>query len=566
MFKSLTNWVFTPSKKPIRKAAKPKSVQLAVERLEQRDLMATLIPINYNAILSITPSITLVGSTIKIQGSSGNDHAVIFPPDEGIPSFHVSVQYKNFLNSEPQIMSLSVREPVTDITFVGGSGNDTVINLTSIPMNASGGSGIDRLVGGSRHDTLDGGTEGDTLEGGGGNDTLIGGNGSDKLYGGFLGQPIDSSATAPSLILPDWWVNLYPGSIDVVDLNRRLNDGDDTLLGGSNDDRLEGGTGDDHLNGGSGYDRLYGGGGDDVLISLDGQAIDYVDGGVGRDTIWADPRSGLPFIDETIVSDSSDKVHRVSGFANTADRTLDGDRITDPTIKAGQSYKTFAGNPLFSTTGPSMMDGRQGALNDSWLIAGLGAIVNRIKQNVVDFDDGTYGVHLGDKFYRVDNDLAVASSTSTAPVYAQVGAENSMWVAVVEKAYAHYRTGANSYASLEGGWAGDVNTAFGLTATIQSLQSFGSSAAMANELLRLSFICNVTIGSITSAAGTPLENGLDYIFHSVTRNASGVVTSITLRNPRGVDGINTDVNPFDGLVTVTPDQLFQSMGSLTRPA
>ena len=28
-----------------------------------------------------------------------------------------------------------------------------------------------------------------------------------------------------------------------------------------------------------------------------------------------------------------------------------------------------------------------------------------------------------------------------------------MWVAVVEKAYAHYRTGANSYASLSGGWA-----------------------------------------------------------------------------------------------------------------
>src|SRR4029434_10803111 len=106
---------------------------------------------------------------------------------------------------------------------------------------------------------------------------------------------------------------------------------------------------------------------------------------------------------------------------------------------------------------------------DCWVLSGLGAIANddahALRQNIVDFDDGTYGVHLGTKFYRVDADLAVANSSSTSPVYAKLGAQNSMWVAVAEKAYAHYRTGANSFASIEGGWSVDVNKAFGATST-----------------------------------------------------------------------------------------------------
>ena len=42
----------------------------------------------------------------------------------------------------------------------------------------------------------------------------------------------------------------------------------------------------------------------------------------------------------------------VNGFANGADRTLDGDRLSDPTVlKAGQTYKAFSGNPLFASDG-----------------------------------------------------------------------------------------------------------------------------------------------------------------------------------------------------------------------
>jgi hypothetical protein len=96
-----------------------------------------------------------------------------------------------------------------------------------------------------------------------------------------------------------------------------------------------------------------------------------------------------------------------------------------------------------------------------WLVAGLGAIgldsPNTLRQNVVDFNDGTYGVRLGNNFYRVDNELSVwntaSGTTSNNARFAGLGAQNSMWVAVVEKAFASYRTGANTYDSLNGGWS-----------------------------------------------------------------------------------------------------------------
>src|SRR5207237_8223731 len=136
----------------------------------------------------------------------------------------------------------------------------------------------------------------------------------------------------------------------------------------------------------------------------------------------------------------------------------------DPT---GTGYcKRFSG-PLFSTsrplpgpigtlpayTGPRYTDINQGGLGDCWMMAGLGAIAmdspNVIRQDVVDFADGTYGVRLGDNFYRVDGDLPVASATSADPAYAGLGAQGCLWVAVTGKASANDPGGLNDYASLE---------------------------------------------------------------------------------------------------------------------
>ena len=92
----------------------------------------------------------------------------------------------------------------------------------------------------------------------------------------------------------------------------------------------------------------------------------------GRDIIWTD--SNGSYKDAVSSIESGDIVHRVGSFANGADRTLNGDRIADPTAKSGHSYRTFSGNQLFSSSGPRASDIRQGSLGDCWVLAGFGAI------------------------------------------------------------------------------------------------------------------------------------------------------------------------------------------------
>src|SRR6185312_11532202 len=102
-----------------------------------------------------------------------------------------------------------------------------------------------------------------------------------------------------------------------------------------------------------------------------------------------------------------------------------------------------------------------------------------IRQNVVDFDDGTYGVRLGNNFYRVDNELPVANlangAVSSNLTNAGLGAQNSMWAAIVEKAYAHYR-GSNTYASVAGGGSTEVFNAFRMKNVWSQVLSTYSSA------------------------------------------------------------------------------------------
>jgi hypothetical protein len=287
----------------------------------------------------------------------------------------------------------------------------------------------------------------------------------------------------------------------------------------------------------------------------------------GNDIVWVDQNASVA--DDVAGVTPAEKVQYVRSFSNAADRTLDGDRIADSAVKSGHTYRRFANNPLFSSTGPAPTDVQQGALGDCYFLAALAAVADdsphTLRQNIADFDDGTYGVRLGNEFYRVDNDLPVYNSSSTSPAYAGLGRENSMWVAVVEKAFAHYRTGANSYASLEGGWGFEGNRALGSTSIgDRDFRSYSSAAALANEIFtRWSRAEAVTIGFLGErirGAGAPLVMGHMYTVMSVLRNAAGAVASITLRNPWGIDGAGRDSNPNDGLVTVTPDQLYRYYG------
>lgn len=395
------------------------------------------------------------------------------------------------------------KKAVREFEFRGGNGNDQFTNDTSLSSSAFGNNGDDILIGGSS---------------------------SDHFEGGF---------------------------------------GDDILLGMGGDDELYGQEGDDQINGREGNDFLSGGIGADILISIDGSTGDSIDPGDDIDIVWVDSGSSSDLVSS---SSGQDYIQYVSGFANGADRSLDGDRINDPRTSTGETYKTFANRPLFASNGPSPDDINQGYLGDCYFLAGLSAIAKDSPQTlmnyIVDFNDGTYGVRLGDNFYRVDNDLPVFHSYNTSPAYAGFGAEGSMWVAIAEKAFAHYRTGANSYGSIEGGWGVEANLAFGATSTgNRDFLSYGSADALANQIYtQWSNNTAITIGflSVRTSAGStaPLIMSHMYTVMSVVRDAGGTVTSLVLRNPWGVDGTGSDGNYYDGLVTVTPDQIYGISGRI----
>lgn len=189
---------------------------------------------------------------------------------------------------------------------------------------------------------------------------------------------------------------------------------------------------------------------------------------------------------------------------------------------------------------------------------------------VADAGDGTYLVKLGDHFYRVDADLPTWSGAGDLR-NAGLGVQDSMWVGVVEKAYAHFRTdGANhSYWSLDSGNPADAARAFGLTDVGQ--QSYGvidtvdglgvvtstdvrfSSAELGDEIrTRFNLIGNVTIctdGALPN--GTTLSANHCWAVTGFDTDAEGNVTTVRLRNPWGSNLTVSVADMFDAGVWVT---------------
>jgi hypothetical protein len=481
---------------------------------------------------------------------------------------------------------------VSRLDFVGGAGNDRFVNdVPTLNTRAWGQGGDDYLEGYNGVDVFVGGDGNDTLVGYGGDDQMWGGNGNDVIRGMAGNDYIVADAG-----------NDYA---DGGDGNDQMwgGDGNDTLLGGAGDDSIVGDNGNDHINGQAGNDKMWGMAGNDTLIAIDSAFNDMVDGGAGNDTMWVD-KLQIGFFgtltDTVQNATSTDVVQNVSFFSNGADKTLDGDNIADPTDIGTKLHfnntitasNTNGSNPLFAEgvtvnfpgigpltlgSGPTSSDIKQGGLGDCWLMSGMASVANKsqdlIRQNVVDFDDGTYGVRLGDNFYRVDNELPVANAANGAVssnlTNAGLGAENSMWAAVVEKAFASYRSGANTYASIASGASTEVFTAFRMkNVSSKTLSSYSSAAAMASDMLaKWNAGYALGIGSIAVASGGTHA----FSVQSFVLDSTGTVTGIVLRNPWGTDSLSNfsafssaagGSNANDGIFTVTISQLFNSGGSL----
>ena len=191
--------------------------------------------------------------------------------------------------------------------FIAGVGDDMVTGNAAANI-LEGRNGNDTLDGLAGDDTLNGGADDDHLHGGAGADTLNGAGGMDTAsYADSSGRVLVRLHDARAVRFGDAEGDTLTGIEHLVgsDHNDILagdgednrlegrggNDdlfggpagGDDEMLGGKGDDRVYGGKGNDTLTGGDGNDLLKGGPGEDILI-VDGNHMDVVNGGSGRDT------------------------------------------------------------------------------------------------------------------------------------------------------------------------------------------------------------------------------------------------------------------------------------------
>ncbi|HEX8912136.1 MAG TPA: C2 family cysteine protease, partial [Humisphaera sp.] len=418
----------------------------------------------------------------------------------------------------------------TDVEEVFGSNYDDVI---------TGNAAANVLHGMGGNDTITGGGGNDTLGGDAGNDTLLGGDGDDKLSGDA---------------------------------------GDDVLKGEAGNDTLAGGAGNDRLFAGTGINTLSGGDGADTLVAINGLP-DVLHGDAGNDSLWGD------FLD--VQTDASawesahGHVHKLFGFSNGAPITPLGQNIADPDPTTDgvetAAYKRFADRPLFAAAGPTIDDVRQGMEGTCYFLAGLAAVArinpDQIRQAVVEMGDGTFVVRLYDgdtaNYYRLDADLPVRPSdgSTAGPVYARFGKENSIWVAMLEKAHATHN---GDYDEVDGGHVETPYEELALPLDTEHVPDYGAGSmnAVASDIaaaVAAKKAISVSTVSGSFNLGDKIVKSHVYTLVSINTTAK----TVTLRNPWASDagydkgGVKAWVQgPNDGYVTFGYKDFFDNFSTL----
>jgi hypothetical protein len=301
------------------------------------------------------------------------------------------------------------------------------------------------------------------------------------------------------------------------------------------------GKGNDEIWAGTGSSYTVLGSGTDTVVTL-GAASATVLGGTGFDSFWMDASPAEVLKNVTTAETTGGNVHRISSYLESGANlgpttvTISGTVYTIYTPPTGSTaatnpaasgtYTYYTGNPLFSDSGPAANDIYQGLIvNDCYFMATLAATAatdpNHIRQSICDLGDGTYAVQFTNgsgaiEYVRVTGDLPTSGGS---PAYAGLGAQGSLWVALMEKAYAVVHTGAESYSSLSGGEPGGSLEDIGAT-SVWGLQSVTSATQLLTQM---------SSDLASGAAVTYTMNGHVYTVDSVNLTTDEVY----LRNPYG---------------------------------
>lgn len=270
----------------------------------------------------------------NLQGIQGINAIPASTPAQGVDSFapllpriRVTIETEGGeLLKQQTFQQLDVDR----VDAYGLSGNDQIVNNTSVETRMYGGSGNDTMDGGSGRDWMYGQDGDDHMEGHDGNDHVSGGMGNDQVYG-RAGNDYVAGGIGNDLIFG--------------------NAGNDAMSGGVGNDMMYGGAGNDEIDGDEGNDRLEGGAGNDTLSGESGN--DIMEGGSGNDTMWGG------YGNDDMEGDSGND--RMWGHAGNDD--MDGGS-GDDTMYGGEGYDDMIGGYgndwMSGGDHADDMDGRQG--------------------------------------------------------------------------------------------------------------------------------------------------------------------------------------------------------------
>lgn len=300
------------------------------------------------------------------------------------------------------------------------------------------------------------------------------------------------------------------------------------------------------------YDR---GGSDQITIDSSVSVRTFITTlGSSVSTITSGISNLFAWVDTNDVFTGSGNANRVGALVGNVSKAV-GQSLPNPT-DAG-TVTTFS-RSLFGA-GPNERDINQGSVGDCYFLASIAGFAhsdpNALLKSAIDLGDGTYLVKYKqsgvDNYFRVNNQFS--SGGFGGWKYAHPGSNNTIWGAVFEKAFAHARTGANTYNSINSGWMSTVYTLFGISSSSVSLSGTTETALYNTLSSALAAGKTVTFGTYTSNCTLVCSHAYTLVDAFVD---SGGVARFKVRNPWGVSG--TSAEDSQGYATLTFAQMQQN--------
>jgi titin len=240
-------------------------------------------------------------------------------------------------------------------------------------------------------------------------------------------------------------------------------------------------------------------------------------------------------------------------------RTLKGQDLAEPTDVT--STRRLSSSSFWGM-GPTMNDINQGSSPDCYFLAPLSSLAysepQRLMNTAVDLGDGTYAVRFVrngvTSYVRVDGDLPYG--------FQSPGWNGNQWGSIMEKAYAYFRYGQNTYSSL--GWGFQTTTLLDLGfSTSNVLTNSGASTILNTITTHLNAGHAMAASTYASVSNAPVVASHVYSVIGAYMDTATNTVMIKLRNPWGFDGAGSDGNGGDGIVTLTYAQFSANFSMLT---